>query len=322
MITIVNFSASKDANCIKIANHLKDLLNNKEIVIYNFEDFNLLPCGYCDYECIKRNEKCQINDKLNEIYESISNSEEAIYILPNYCDYPCANFFIFNERGNGYYSNEYGRRKKYLNIKKKFIVISNSCDDNFKKAFSYHVNGEPKILYIGAKKMGSSSLDKNLADNEGVKKLLKQFVKGKYHVEHSAMAVVIYKQSILCIEEEIYGKINLSLPKGHIEEGEDVVEAAIRECYEETNVLLSKDNVVEMLEPYEVKFTNHHYEIVKKKIYPVLFLINEQGEPKSKENKISKVEFMNVGKFLTCCSYSNVVNLVKYVILKLTDKFE
>ena len=80
--------------------------------------------------------------------------------------------------------------------------------------------------------------------------------------------------------------------------------------------------MVEMLEPYEVNFTNHYFDIVKKIIYPVLFVVNEQGNPKSKEDKISNVEFMNIGRFMACCSYQNVVNLVQEVILKLTRKID
>ncbi len=322
MITIINFSSSKDANCKKIAEYIKNIASDNEIKVYNFEEINLMPCGHCDYDCIKKNGKCLINDELNNIYESVSNSKEAIYILPNYCDYPCANFFLFNERGIGFYSCSREKRNKYLQVKKKFIVISNSCDDNFKKAFSYHVEGEPKILFLGAKRFGVSSLDKNLADKDGVKKLIRSFIKEKYVTEHSAMAVVIYKNSILCTEEEIYGSLNISLPKGHIEKGEDVLTAAIRECYEETNVKVSKEDMVEMLEPYEVKFTNHYFEIIKKVIYPVLFVVNEPGNPKPTEEKITKVQYMNVGKFMTICSYQNVVNLVKEVILKLSSKFE
>lgn len=322
MKTIINFSANRDANCIKIADQIAKFYKDEGVNVFNFYETSLSPCGNCEYECIKQNVSCKIDDKLNEMYESVSNSTEAIYIMPNYNDYPCANFFIFNERGNGYFNKDGLKRKKYQSVKKKFIVISNSHDENFKKAFSYHVEKEPKILFLGAKKLGFNSLDKNLVDKEGVRKLIKNFILEKYCLEHSAMAVVIHKNNILCTSEEIYGNISVSLPKGHIEKGETVLEAAIRECYEETNVEIKKENMVEMLEPYEVNFTNHYFDIVKKIIYPVLFVVNEQGNPKSKEDKISNVEFMNIGRFMACCSYQNVVNLVQEVILKLTRKID
>ena len=318
VITIINFSASRDANCIKIANFIENMMPKKEVKIFNFHEINLLPCGYCEYECVKKGDHCRANDKLIEIYETISKSEEAIFILPNYRDYPCANFFIFNERGTGYYSCDIEKREKYKAVKKKFIVLSNSTGENFKKAFSYHVKSEPDILFLGAKKVGISALDKNMADKEGIRKLIKNFIKEKYRIERSAMAVVIWKEKILCTEEEIYGVPCLSLPKGHIEKGETVLKAAIRECYEETNVVIKESDLVEYLDSYEVVFTNHYFDIVKKIIYPVLFVVKEQGEPKSKEERIKKVEFMNVGGFLLSCSYDNIIEVAQKVILKLS----
>ena len=161
-----------------------------------------------------------------------------------------------------------------------------------------------------------------MADKEGIKKLIKNFIKEKYRIEKSAMAVVVYKERILCTEEEIYAASCLSLPKGHIEKGESVLQAAIRECYEETNVVINESNLVEYLDSYEVVFTNHYFDIVKKIIYPVLFVIDEPGEPKSKEERIKKVEFMNMGVFLLTCSYDNIVEVSKKVILKLSGKIK
>ena len=38
--------------------------------------------------------------------------------------------------------------------------------------------------------------------------------------EESAMAVVVHKGKILAIKEMIFGKVTISLPKGHTEENE------------------------------------------------------------------------------------------------------
>ena len=54
VITIINFSASRDANCIKIANFIENMMPKKEVKIFNFHEINLLPCGYCEYECEKK----------------------------------------------------------------------------------------------------------------------------------------------------------------------------------------------------------------------------------------------------------------------------
>ena len=65
--------------------------------------------------------------------------------------------------------------------------------------------------------------------------------------EQSAMALVLFDDKILCTVEEIYGKNVLSLPKGHVEEGETALETAIRECFEETDVILTINDAVEQL---------------------------------------------------------------------------
>ena len=98
MKTIINFSANRDANCIKIADQIAKFYKDEGVNVFNFYETSLSPCGNCEYECIKQNVSCKIDDKLNEMYECVSNSTEAIYIMPNYNDYPCANFFIFNSR--------------------------------------------------------------------------------------------------------------------------------------------------------------------------------------------------------------------------------
>ena len=61
--------------------------------------------------------------------------------------------------------------------------------------------------------------------------------------EKSAMAVVIYKQMILTIHEVIFGNVKISLPKGHIEANETVIECAIREAFEETNIKIGRAHV-------------------------------------------------------------------------------
>ena len=35
----------------------------------------------------------------------ITDSDLSYFIVPNYCDYPCANFFIFNERSQCFFQH-------------------------------------------------------------------------------------------------------------------------------------------------------------------------------------------------------------------------
>ena len=128
--------------------------------------------------------------------------------------------------------------------------------------------------------------------------------------EKSAMAIVFCKDTVLTTHEMIYGKLTISVPKGHIEIGEDEVEAAIRETKEETGVIISKSDFVKKLDSFEIKFVNHHNQEVRKTIYPVVFSLLEKQEAKITEERVLKVEFMDVADFIKLCRYENVKEIV------------
>ena len=70
-------------------------------------------------------------DKEYEILEAIVHSEMAYFVLPNYCDYPCANYFVFNERSQCFFQGKPDLLEAYLKIPKRSIVISNTNKENF-----------------------------------------------------------------------------------------------------------------------------------------------------------------------------------------------
>ena len=120
------------------------------------------------------------------------------------------------------------------------------------------------------------------------------------------MAVVICNGKVLATVEDIYGKMVLSLPKGHVEQGETVLDAAIRECFEETDVKLSEQDTVKELPSYSYDFTTPGGDVIRKTISPILFYLNVEQTPCAKEKRISKAEFMSIDEFLTNCPYDNV----------------
>ncbi len=132
-------------------------------------------------------------------------------------------------------------------------------------------------------------------------------------IELSAMAVVVCNGKILSTNEMIYGKETLSLPKGHKEENESLIETAIRECFEETDIVISKDNLIQELTSYSYEFLTPSKKLVRKTIVPFLFEVNDEGDPIAKEERMISVQWMSVEEFLEKCTHENVKSVVKEI---------
>ncbi len=173
---IVSFSSKQSGNCEQISEFIKQNVDNS-IKMYRFRNFSIHPCGGCQYECFQNNTACPyIQDMEYEILEAVTSANMAYYIVPNYCDYPCAHFFIFNERSQCFFQGHPKRLEAYLNIAKRFIVVSNSQSDHFKEAFTQHISSEPQILFMSAKKYGKPSIDGNILETESAQADLLQFI--------------------------------------------------------------------------------------------------------------------------------------------------
>ena len=133
-------------------------------------------------------------------------------------------------------------------------------------------------------------------------------------IEQSAMAVVLCKGKILATVEDIYGRNVLSLPKGHNEQGETLLQTAIRECFEETNIVLTEENLVKALTPYSYQFSTPSNKLVQKTMAPFLFEVESEGQPIAKEKRMISVQWMEIAEFLQKCSYDNVKAIVKAIL--------
>ena len=128
------------------------------------------------------------------------------------------------------------------------------------------------------------------------------------------MAVVICQDKVLATVENIYGKPVLSLPKGHVEQGETVLDAAIRECFEETDVKLDAQDAVRELPSYSYGFTTPDGVEICKTIVPILFVLQNMPTPRAKEKRMLKAEFMSIGEFVRDCHYDNIRKILEELI--------
>ena len=164
---VITFSSRPNGNCSQIGKLIASLMQDS--VLFDFSEFDLHPCGRCTAECFVARENCPyFEDKEYEMLDTMIHSDVVYFVLPNYCDYPCANFFIFNERSQCYFQGRPELLDNYLKVPKRSIVISNTNEENFVRALGYQSEKEPEILFLSAKKYGKKSIDGDLLTQQFV----------------------------------------------------------------------------------------------------------------------------------------------------------
>ena len=148
---IISFSSRADGNCSQIGKLVCSLTENAEL--FDFSEFTIHSCGECGYECFSSGCQCPYaGDMECRLLDAITHSDLTFFILPNYCDYPCANFFVFNERSLCYFQGNPELLDAYEKVPKKVIVVSNTNEENFRKVMTYHADREPEIFFLSAAK--------------------------------------------------------------------------------------------------------------------------------------------------------------------------
>ena len=174
-VCIISFSSRKNGNCAQISEFVSAMYS--DVKRYNFSDFKINGCGDCAYQCFESGDKCPFAaDKEREILDAITNSELTYFIVPNYCDYPCSNYFVFNERSLCYFQGNERLLKAYLRVPKKVIAVSNTNKGNFELAFTYQALDIPYILFLSSNKYGKRSIDGDLLSSSEVVEELRSFV--------------------------------------------------------------------------------------------------------------------------------------------------
>ena len=172
-VTILSFSSRTGGNCANIGKYISNYHKNCRLIMIDSE--SVRACGSCDYECLKPGLRCpQLSDPYLEIMDALCRSDLVYFIVPNYCGYPCANYFAFNERTVGYFNMDREKMARYMNVPKRFIVISNT--EGFEAAMGQQTNEAPQILYLKSRKYGKSSIAGDLLESDAAKADLDEFL--------------------------------------------------------------------------------------------------------------------------------------------------
>lgn len=174
-ITVLSFSSRPTGNCAKVSQYLKKYHKETNVCLFPLGTFN--PCGNCDYECLKPEQKCpMLSADYTQLMDIVCGSDLVYFVVPNYCGFPCASFFAFNERSVGYFDRDRKLLNRYMDVKKRFIIISNSESIPFKAAMQQQTNEPPDILYLKTSKYKKQSIAGDLLDSSEAQDDLKQFL--------------------------------------------------------------------------------------------------------------------------------------------------
>lgn len=177
---ILSFSGRPNGNCAQIAAFIRALTDGKTLL---FSDLVVHSCGQCGGECFRNGTDCpHIADDAYSLYRAVTRSRRTIFILPNHCDYPNANFFAFNERSLCFFSGHPELLEAYAAVPKKFIVISSGEQENFRAALSQH-SDSPDILFLSAKDYGLKSIAGDLMTVPEVTRRIESFINTERPIE-------------------------------------------------------------------------------------------------------------------------------------------
>ncbi len=176
-VVILTFSGRNNGNCAQITEFIEQhyMQTNVHTILIGNEDFG--PCGGCDYECLRMDLTCpKLTERQKKIIDEVCVSDIVYFVVPNYCGYPCANYFAFNERSVGYFNLDRARMNRYMNVPKRFIIVSNTEGNNFEAAMQQQTNEAPKILYLKTRKYQKQSIAGDILSSEDAKSDLAAFL--------------------------------------------------------------------------------------------------------------------------------------------------
>ena len=176
-VGILTFSTRNNGNCANVGKFISNYhRENVQTFIIGAE--NVSPCGNCDYECLTPGAVCpKVDAQYNGLMDAICQCDLVYFVVPNFCGYPCASYFAFNERTVGYFQMDRGRMKHYMDIPKKFVIVSNT--EGFEAVMRQQTSGDPKFLYLKSGKYKKRSTAGDILESEEARNDLEAFLKSE-----------------------------------------------------------------------------------------------------------------------------------------------
>ena len=176
-IILIQFSSRDSGNCASIGKHIQSIYHDQNVATFTLDANAAQACSNCNYECLTPGQNCpNLSEQQRAVMDAVCGADLVYYLIPNYCGYPCANYFVFNEKCVGYYNGDRALMQKYLGIPKRFIIVSNTEGANFENAVRQQNKGDPDILYMKTGKYGKRSTAGDIMESEAAQADLNQFL--------------------------------------------------------------------------------------------------------------------------------------------------
>ena len=157
-IVLIQFSSRENGNCAAINKFIQNYYAKENVCAFIMDANVVQACSNCDYECLTPGKNCpNLSLQQSAAMDAVCNAEIVYYLIPNYCGYPCANYFVYNEKSIGYFNGDRALMQKYMEVPKRFIIISNTEGANFENAIRQQTRGELDVLYMKTSKYGKRS---------------------------------------------------------------------------------------------------------------------------------------------------------------------
>lgn len=176
-VVILNFSSRKGGNCAHAAEFISQHHLTDDVKTFTIDSIN--PCGGCDYECLNPAAKCpNVSAYQEEVMHAVMHSDITYMIIPNFCGMPCANFYAYNERSIGFFNMDRGVMGQYMNVKKRFVIISNTETVMFDQAMRQQTKEDPDVIYLKSGKYGKRSTAGDILESTHAQADLNGFLNG------------------------------------------------------------------------------------------------------------------------------------------------
>lgn len=176
----LNFSSRKDGNCYACVDYSLNRIRNMEyeVEVINFFDYQINPCGLCNYQCFQT-EKCIKVDDAQELFKKLIDADIIIYAVPTFRGHLASSFFILSERAQGIFRKDFDYTADYLR-KINLIVIGNlssGADMALHEAFYDFTNKDfyPESILLSSREYGRRSIKGDLIEDELVRNRLEKY---------------------------------------------------------------------------------------------------------------------------------------------------